>query len=159
MNGVILKEGRKMDYDEEKVKHFQESTVEEYNKSLIVEDITEVKLVEKTDGSFTQIGIKPLVDEDMFILPNFHPDLPGAGRLIAVGERDFLIKNILENTVKEIKRIEFKEDIKEFPKHITSNNSIILLSTKFYVDVFTKLMNRIDYEEKYPRLDGMYRIV
>ena len=145
-------------YKEEKIKKFHEYTLEDYNRNLVIKDIVKVNLVEKTDGTFTQIGIRPLINEDIFISPSFHEYLPGAGRMVAIGEMDFLIKNILDN--KEIEKIEFKEDIKEFPKYVYDfNDAIILLSTKFYVEVFTKLMNRIDYEEKHPRLDKRYEII
>ncbi|GBE20334.1 hypothetical protein BMS3Abin17_01072 [archaeon BMS3Abin17] len=147
-----------MSYNKEKIKKFYEYTLEDYNRSLIIEDIAKVNLVEKTDGKFIQIGIRPLIDENIFISPSFSEYLPGAGRMVAGGEVDFLIKSILDKN--EIEKIKFKEDINEFPKYIFDlNNAIILLSTKFYVEVFTKLMNRIDYEEKYPRLDRRYRII
>lgn len=148
-------------YKEEKVKKFHEYTLEDYNRSLIIEDIIKPDLVEKTDGRFIQIGIRHLIDDDIFIDPSFHESLPGVGRMIAVGEIDYLIKTILDKTdKKEIDKIEFKEDIKEFPKYVYQfDSSIILLSTKFYVEVFTKLMNRIDYEEKHPRLDRRYKII
>ncbi len=147
-----------MAYNKEKIKKFHEYTIEDYERSLIVEGIAEVKAIEKTDGSFTQIGIRPLLEDGIFIQEGFSEYLPGAGRLIAIGEEDFLIKNILDK--KEIEKIEFKEDIKEFPKYVYEfREAVVLLSTKFYVEVFTKLMSRIDYEEKYPRLDRRYRII
>jgi len=145
-------------YNKEKIKKFHEYTLEDYNSTLEIEDIVKVNLVKKTDGTFTQIGIRPLINEEIFIDPSFHEYLPGAGRMIAIGEIDFLIKNILDKN--EIEKIKFKEDIKEFPKYVYDfNNAIILLSTKFYVEVFTKLIHRIDYEEKHPRLDKRYRII
>lgn len=145
-------------YDKSKIEMFHKAAIEEYNRSLEIEKICSVKVTSKTDGTFTQIGIRPLVDGEMFISPGFDPRLSGAGRLIAIGERDFLIKTILDK--KDIEKIEFKEDIKDFPKYIYAfNDAVILLSTKFYVEVFTKLMRRIDYEEKYPRLDGRYQII
>ena len=147
-----------MTYNKEKIKKFHKYTLEDYNRSLIIEDIAKVNLVEKTDGSFIQIGIRPLLEDDIFISPSFSEYLPGAGRMVAIGEEDYLIKNILDK--KEIEKIEFVEDIKEFPKYVYDfDNAVILLSTKFFVEVFTKLMHRIDYEEKYPRLDRRYRII
>jgi hypothetical protein len=148
-------------YNKEKIKKFHEYTLEDYNRGLVIEYIAKVKLVEKTDGSFTQIGIRPVVDEDIFISPSFHEELPGAGRMIAIGERDYLIKAILEKVDKnEIEKIEFKENLKEFPKHVYGfDNTVVLLSTKFYVKFFTELMHKIDYEEKCPRLDRQYRII
>ena len=145
-------------YDKSKIERFHKATIEEYNKSLKVEKICRVKVTSKTDGNFTQIGIRPLLDGEMFISPNFDPTLPGAGRLIAIGEMDFLIKTILDKN--DVEKIEFKEDIKDFPKYVYEfNDAVVLLSTKFYVEVFTRLMHRIDYEEKYPRLDKMYQII
>ena len=82
-------------YNKEKIEQFHKYTIEEYSRSLVIEDIVKVDATEKTDRSFTQIGIRPLVDDDMLILPNFHPELPGAGRIVAIGERDFLIDVIL----------------------------------------------------------------
>src|SRR3989344_2535850 len=94
----------KYGYDKNKVKLFHEYTLEDYNKSLIIEDIVKVNLVEKTDGSFTQIGIRPLLEDDIIIIPSFSEYLPGAGRMVANGEEDYLIKNILDK--KEIEKIE-----------------------------------------------------
>ena len=143
-------------FSQEKIKKFYEYTLEDYNQSLEIEDIVKIKLVEKTDGDFIQIGLRPLIEDSIFIDPSFSEYLPGIGRMIAAGELDFLIKTILEN--KEIEKIELKEDVKEFPKYIDYNNALIIISTKFYVEIFTKLMNRIDYKEKYPRLDYRNRI-
>jgi hypothetical protein len=144
--------------NKEEVKKFNKYIVEEYNLSLTIENLAEVITKEVTDGKFIQIGIKHVIDENLFVQDGFDERLPGAGRMIAMGEIDFLIKNLLED--KEIKRIKFGEDIKEFPKYVYNlDNAIILLSTKFFVEVFTKLMSRIDYEEKYPRLDRGYRII
>jgi len=145
-------------YNPKKINKFYEYTLEDYNRSLVIEDIVKVNSVEKTDGSFTQIVVRLLIEENIFIDPSFSEYLPGAGRRVALGEEEFLIKTILDH--KEIERIEFKEDIAEFPKYVFEfDNAIILLSTKFYVDVFTKLMHRIDYEEKCPRLDRRYKII
>ena len=147
-----------MSYDKDKIKKFHEYILEDYNRSLIIEDIVKVDLIEKTDGTFIQIGIRPLLDDDIFTSPLMSEHLPGAGRMVALGEEEFLIKSILDN--KYIEKIEFKEDIAEFPKYTFEfNNAVILLSTKFFVEVFTKLMNRIDYEEKGPRLDRKYKII
>ncbi|MBS3084279.1 hypothetical protein J4423_05720 [Candidatus Pacearchaeota archaeon] len=146
-----------MNYNEEKIKKFKEYIIEDYKRGLEVEDIAKVNQVKKTDGSFIQIGIRPLLDDDIFIDPAFSEYLPSAGRMIAVGEMDFLIKNILEN--KEVEVIEFKEDIIEFPKYRQSMNSIIIMSNKFTTVIPIRLMHRIDYDERYPRLDRMNRIV
>lgn len=144
-------------YNKEKVKKFNEYTIEDYSRSLVIEDIAKINFVKKIDDTFTQIGIRPLIEDEILIDPSFSEYLPGVGRMIAIGEEDFLIQNILKS--KEIKSISVNEDIKEFPKYLEFNDTIILLSTKFFVEVFTKLINRIDYEEKCPRLDRRYKII
>ncbi|MEK6913748.1 MAG: hypothetical protein AABW47_03700 [Nanoarchaeota archaeon] len=148
-------------YNPEKIKKFHEYTLEDYNRSLIIEDIVRVNLVEKTDEKFIQIGIRPLLGDEIFTSESFDPRLPSIGMMVSNGEVDYLIKTIIDKAdKKEIEKIEFKEDIKEFPKYIYQfDDSVILLSTKFFVEVFTKLMNRIDYEEKHPRLDKRYKII
>lgn len=147
-----------VNYNQEKLKKFHEYTLQDYEGSLIVDKIVDMHLVEKTDGSFIQIGIRPLIEEDIFIDPGFSEYLPGAGRTVAIGEEEFLISKILEN--KEIERRDFKENLKEFPKKVYEiDNAVILLSTKFYVEFFTNLMNRIDYEENIPRLDKRFKII
>ena len=143
-------------YNKDKVKKFHEYTLNDYDSSDKINEIVNVRLVEKTDGSFIQIGIRPLIEEDIFIDPSFSEYLPGAGKVIAVGERDFLIKALIED--KNIEKFRFNENIKEFPKHIEFDDAVILLSTKFYVEFFTELLNRIDYEEGYPRLNHRYKI-
>jgi len=145
-------------YKKENIEQFHKDTLDDYNRSLIIEDIVKVDLTEKTDDSFIQIGIRPVLDDEMFVSSSFDPRLPSAGRMVAIGEEDFLINTILNK--KEIKKIEIKENIEEFPKYVYEfNDPIILISNKFFVEIFTKLMHRIDYEERYPRLDNRYKII
>ena len=70
-------------YNLEKINKFYEYTLEDYNRSLVIENIVKVNSVEKTDGSFTQIGVRLLIEEDIFIDPSFNEYLPGAGRRVA----------------------------------------------------------------------------
>jgi hypothetical protein len=145
-----------MIFKKEKIVEFVDYTIDEYMKSLLVEDIASVKHVKKADGSFTQIGIRPVIGEDIFIASNIDPKLPSAGRVIAVGERDYLINQILNND--KIKREGLDKPAK-FVNYLISNETIVLLSTKFYVEVFTDLMNRVQYGEKHPKLDGINYIL
>ena len=143
--------------NEEKVKQFKQYAIEEYNGSLTIEDIAVVTKTKKTDGGFIQIGLRPLIEDDFLIMPNFDPRLPGIGRMVAAGERDFLINELINN--KEIKHEAFEGDIQEFPKYVYDfDDAVILISTKFFIEVFTKLVRRIDYKEKHPRLDQRYEI-
>ncbi len=148
-----------MNYNPQKVKKFHEYTLSDYNGSLRSEKIVEPKLVKKSDGSFTQIGIRPVLEDGLLIEEGFSEYLPGAGRMVAIGEADFLINNLLEN--KEIKRVETTlKEFLDFPlRHAEFAKATILLSTKFYVPFFTKLMNRIDYKQGSTILDYGNNIV
>jgi len=137
----------KSTYDKEKIKQFQTSTIKDYNNSLIVEEICKVNFVDRTDGKFTQIGLRPIVEEDIFLPDgNIFPELPSLGRHIAVGERDFLINSILEN--EEIRRMKInKKDIQEFPKEVDFHESTILIPNELSVSLSISLMRRIEYRD------------
>ncbi len=147
-------------YDKEKIKQFEESAIQEYERSKVVDDICKVNLVERTDGKFTQIGSRPLIDEQIFLEDkegtHFHPELPGIGRDVAVGERDFLIKTILDNKNVQ-KKIIKKDEIKDFPKYAFDfQKATILISTEFFVGLHQKFMNRIKYDDNKTVLDSNY---
>lgn len=146
-------------YDKEKIRQFQVSAIDDYNSSLRVGDIAKVNLVERTDGKFTQIGIRPLIEEDIFLPSgNVHPVLPSIGRNVAVGEMDFLIKQILEH--KEIPRTTIgKEEIKEFPREMEFIESTILISNDFFVQIAQELMNRIEYKDSGMVLDVRHKLI
>ncbi len=152
----------KSKYDLEKIKFFQSKTIEDYNSNSTVEKICKVNLVDKTDKTFIQIGLRPLVDEEI-LLPDkggvhFHPELPGLGMDVAVGEKIFLINNLLKN--KEIEVINFKEEVKEFPKHIYGfNDATILISLKFFIELSKELMHRIEYKDGQTILDSRYKLI
>jgi len=136
-----------------KVNEFKKYAREEYAEGLITDKVANVRFVDKTDESFIQVGIRPIIEDDFLTMDNFDSRLPGVGRHVAIGEEDFLIRNTLD----KIKKEEIETAI-EFPNYINSDDSVILLSTKFYVEVFTKLMHRIDYEAG-ERLDRKYPII
>lgn len=147
-----------MSYDKEKVRRFKMYTIEDYKNSLDIGELAQVKKVKRTDGTFIQIGVRPLLEDNFLILPNFDPRLPGIGSEIAIGEIKFLIDELLNTN--EIKREKLERDkIEDFPKYLDFNEAVIVISTKFYVDIFTRLMRRIDYQEGYPRLNWNYKII
>ncbi|NQU98072.1 hypothetical protein HQ533_01275 [Candidatus Woesearchaeota archaeon] len=116
-------------YDSSKLERFNKYIIEEYNKSLFIEKIGDVSEVDSTDGTFTQIAIRPLIQKDMLVPSNYVPELMGVGRIIALGERDFLIKKLLEdNTIKcvRIKRQDFNPETLQ--NELESLNAKILLS-------------------------------
>jgi len=148
-------------YDKEKVKQFNLATLRDYTRSLMVEDICKVNLVERTDGRFTQIGLRPLMEEDM-LLPDqegvhFHPELPGLGSDVAVGERNFLIQQILAN--KDIEKIKLKkEELLDFQKENNFQESTILASLDFFMDFSRSLIKRIEYKEGKTILDFRHKL-
>jgi len=114
-------------YDKGKIERMKRYIFNEYNRDSIVGKIINVASVKKTDGTFTQIGIRPLVDEDMLISPNYSPELPMAGRMISIGERDHLINRVLNE--EGIKQIEIKEadfSPQELQKHLEDTETLIL---------------------------------
>lgn len=144
-------------YDNKKVKEFELYTIEDYNSSLIVDKICKVNFVDRTDGKFTQIALRPIINEDIFLpIGNTASILPSLGRFIAIEESEFLISFLIKN--KEIKILQIK-DPKEFPNFLESDETVILLSTKFYVDFLTSFIKRISFTERYERLDQKYDII
>lgn len=137
--------------EKEKIKEFHESIIEDYNRSLEVEDISLVKTTEKTDFSFMQIGMRTKIPDEVFesLYQSF-------GREVAMGEMGFLIDHILK--CKEIRRVKISEDVK-FAEHLDFNKNIIILSTKFYVGIFTKLINHVIYGKGHPLLYGIYPLI
>jgi hypothetical protein len=152
---------QKNKWNKDKMKQFNELTLKEYNQDLIIEKIVKVELVKETDGSFIQLGLRPLVEDDIFRKfkdVEVYPNLPGLGRHIAIGERDFLIKNILDN--KKIKRkILNKEKLLNFPSSAYEfSKATILISLDFFVELSQKLAHRIKYEKGKTILDNNYNL-
>jgi hypothetical protein len=150
-------------YEKEKIAQFQRSAIKDYNDSQIISEICKVNFVERTDERFIQIGIRPVINEDIFLRDkngvHVHPELPSIGMHIAIGERDFLIRNILDN--KEIERIKIdREELKEFPKYAFEfNQGTILISLDYFVELSQKLMRRIEYKNSKTILDTRYRLI
>lgn len=152
---------QKNNWSEEKIKQFNELTLKEYNQDMIIEKIVRVDLVDKTDGKFIQIGLRPLVEDDIFRKfkdVEVYPHLPGLGRHVAIGERDFLIKTLLED--KKIKRETLnKEKLLDFPSYAYEfSRATILISLDFFVELSQKLMHRIKYENGKTILDSNYNL-
>jgi hypothetical protein len=137
-------------YSEEKLERFHKCILDDYNTSLVIEKIANVGVVDKTDGDFTQIAIRPSLDEDIFTAPNYAPELLGAGRVIAIGERNFLIKTLLSDT--EIKTIKInKEDFS--PKRLSDELGTLKASIFVPTTIKSNMLknriwlNHIDFRE------------
>ena len=153
---------QKDNFDKSKIKQFNELTIKEYTNDLIVNKIVDVRLVNKTDGEFIQIGLRPLVEEDIFRKfkdVDVYPHLPGLGRHVAIGERDFLIKEVLEN--KDIKLGELnKKKLLDFPSYAYEfDRATILISLDFFVEISQILAHRLKYEKGETVLDSNYRLI
>ncbi len=146
-------------YDKEKIRQFQISAINDYNSSQRVGDIAKVNLVERTDGKFTQIGLRPLIDEDIFLPKGkVYPVLPSIGMDVANGEMNFLIGHILKD--EKIQRVSIiKEKLKEFPREINFSESTILISNDFFVELAMSLMHRIKYENNKMILDFHHKLM
>ena len=138
--------------NKQKLKEFHESVIEDYNRSLIVEDIALVRTTEKVDSSSIQIGRRMSIDEEVFdsLFQSF-------GREVAIGERDFLLKQIFEN--KEVIPIKLIGGPTKFIDHLDFDVAIVLLSTKFYVEFFTELMDYIEYGSRHPIIYHRYPVI
>ena len=150
----------KLRYDQEKINLFQIRTLEDYNNNLRVEKICNVRLVNKTDKDFIQIGWRPLIDEDIFLPDaNVSPYLPGLGMEVAIGEENMLIMNLLDN--KKIERTKMgNEKLLDFPSYAFEfNNANILISLKFFIRICKDLMHRIEYTNNGIVLDSRYNLI
>lgn len=102
------------DLDETRIKEFVYKTLEEYNKSLLVDKYVENIPVKENqmDHDFKQVGMNGLLERNFF-LPQFGstyiaPQIIGLGRGIALGEAEYFVNRILEDR-KIIKNLEKKE--------------------------------------------------
>jgi hypothetical protein len=93
-----------MTFDKNKFFKFCSSIKREYERSKSVSGIASVQhMPQETKGTYIQIAIRPLIAYETFETnSNFAPDLAGAGKIISIGERDFVIRTLLNN--EKIKR-------------------------------------------------------
>ncbi len=94
-------------FDQKQVEMFQRYILKEYHRDRFIEKITDVATIDQTDGTFTQIGIRPRITTEIFTQQSHSPQLIQSGTLVAVGERNHLVKTLLED--KTIKKIKIKE--------------------------------------------------
>ena len=141
-------------YDKNKVERFHKYILNEYYRGLFIENLVEVGTTDKTDGTFTQVEIRPLIDEGIFTQPNYASELTMAGRIIAIGERDLLVKTLLKD--QSIKTVKIRE--KDFTPNklselLGSLNAKILVS----VDKKTSILKDRDWITHIDFVDGKMR--
>lgn len=143
-----------MKYDKNKVERFHKYILNEYYRDLFIENIVDVGTTDKTDGTFTQVGIRPLIDEGIFTQPNYASELTMAGRIIAIGERDLLVKTLLKD--KDLSTIKIKErdfTPSKLSELLGSLNAKILVS----VDKKTSLLKDRDWMTHIDFVNGKMR--
>ena len=148
--------------DETKVKIFNEYILEEYARDLVVEDITDVNFTDKTDGTFTQVGIRPLIDLGTLTEPNYDPRLTMAGRIVATGERDLLVHSILESEIKRIKLDKTKLSPEELQKYLSTYwHAKIIISVDIEAEILKnkEWFYHIKFMGRKMKFNGLYDII
>lgn len=137
--------------DSDKVRQCTEAALRDYNAHRTIQHMLETEEVTITDGTFIQIGLKPLIDADFFYKDppdvNKDPTLPGLGSMIAASERDFLVHQILNNKLISRIQIPFPANLADFlstEAYKVSTVPIIILPYNFYPNLFNA--------SNYPRL-------
>ncbi len=85
-----------MNIDKKKLEAFNFNILSGYYDNLIIEKIMKLEEKDITDGEFNQVGIRVLLNTEIFNGNNF-TDLRNLGRIIALGERDLMVKTLLNN--------------------------------------------------------------
>ena len=114
----------------EKIKQFKKNVRGEYNPSLTIQRYINTEFVDKTDGNFTQIALRPLLEKNTF-LPNssIYPSLIGLGREIALGEEGYFVSMIRKDIKDEhIKKGSFDMHVLiEKINEVSSNGDVVIL--------------------------------
>ena len=114
------------------IKHYDES-----RKYLISNYVYEVP-VSETDGKYTQIGKAVLIDPIWFKSPGYVSDFSFEGNSVAVGERAFFVKKVLdEMSPKKIDDLT-QDNLDDLINSIRDTDTYILSPLTFKFDMFLK---------------------
>ncbi|MEK6940210.1 MAG: hypothetical protein AABX31_05780 [Nanoarchaeota archaeon] len=131
--------------NKETEKEFIEAVVKEYtNNKIISEELCNVKYVKETDGSFIQIGLRQLIEEEIFDLKNLVSMLHlGMGRSIAIGEIKFFVEKINEEIASENEYLISLDDLSQIKEKINKLNPnfarvviIVTPQVKYHLNMF-----------------------
>lgn len=89
---------------------FTRNVREEYDKGSIVRQdwVVRSRLATPSDKfPFVQIGVRYLADRAIFEDPSYYPGMLGAGRSIAIGEEQYLVKTLLKQVTTKVKSDDF----------------------------------------------------
>ena len=113
-----------MELDKKRIEEFVRRTLKDYKESNCIGDFVFKSEINEnqTDGTFTKIGVRPLVKRELFLPPKgsifIVPELFGLGHSIALGEENHFIGKLLEDS--RIERIRI--DKSNFTPDILSEN-------------------------------------
>lgn len=127
-----------------RLKKGKESIIDGYrNASIIREVIDCLPFIEEAHSSenYFQIGLRTLTPKDWFRDVSVYLDLTEIGRIVAMGEQNFLIRKIQEKSrrseVKEIEKFTFDKAVRAI-EEIKDNGyspSILYVPIEFYVEM------------------------
>lgn len=107
--------------------------IEGYNKSKNIQEFVHTSKSSKTDGSFTKIGLRPQLGYDYFDGADNTSVFLSFGRDIALGEKNFLVKSILDDN--QIEKISFDRitpnQLKEVIRENYSSELFLFISFDF----------------------------
>jgi hypothetical protein len=102
-----------MPFDEERIERFTKSTLEDFEKGFLLDDVLFSSNIseDETDGTFTKIGVRPLVKRELFLPQTgsvfIIPEMVGLGHSITLGEKKYFVNQILSNNA--IKNIRIRK--------------------------------------------------
>jgi len=149
----------------DKKKKFCEFVIQEYNKNKTLDRFFDIRIVENTDGSFKQIGIRPGLKKEMFVEDNYDVELVGIGKIMDSGERNYLINKItkiMETGGIEKIRIPKREfDHNRLQESLDTLNANIIIPTALIMDILTdeKWQNRISYHKSGIKFNYLYDVL
>ena len=119
--------------DSEMVDRCREGIIQTYMRDRIVPEFLNVRTYKKEkdeDLKFRWIGLRYLIDRSWFTSPTMMPEFSDMGRSIALGEENYLIKQMIEfGETKQVERIDFEAlrlAISEFKKEGYCPTSIFI---------------------------------
>jgi hypothetical protein len=132
-------------------KEFILNTIKEYDRTRRIKNFCKPIFVDKTDGTFVQIGLRPQIGIEIF-----DPDesifrgIFGLSRQISIGEEKYFIKNLLDKG--NYDEIFYKDiTIKLFNDLLNkiglNENGVILIPSSFLLENLLKITdNKLSYD-------------
>ena len=98
--------------DSKMVDKCRKGIIQSYMRDRIVPEVLNVRIYEKEKDKslkFRWIGLRYLIDRSWFTSPIMMPEFSDMGRSIALGEKDYLVKQMIKfGETKQVERIDFE---------------------------------------------------